>query len=779
MTKLELVTATARLRTGKGDEPPFEVRRFELVERIDHPFELVLELVGEDLELDVRSLLGARAVVELDRPGVTARSFGGLVTQSEYVSTRSQQLFVRVVIEPPLALLRYTKRRRIFADLSLPEVLDAVTAPVFAAHGGAWDFSRVSSEMPPRDYVVQVDESDLGFVLRLLSEAGMCLLQGHGEEEGECSFVLVDSNASLPGFGMDPSIATASKPSAVAFEPVAGQEAEEPTVQYLGRKDEFHPKGVTVLARNWKTAAGTRFETCIELGDEPGRSGHVWRYHPRRIDEDKGSEGPHRDDTEAWAARLLEEHLASGVEVVGASNVADLFAGSTFDLQGHPHADLDQHYAVLSVVHQADFPEVEIGQVDGAATYTNRFVAAPLNAGVVRPPLLPRPRAAGIESATVVGPEGEEIHTDALGRVRVRFHWDDAPGQTCWLRVLSPWAGPGFGASFIPRVGMEVVVGFLGGNPDRPVVTGCLYTGTQLPPGALPETKTQTVLRTQSSPGGAGFNELRFEDAAGSEEVFLHAQRNQRTVVRAAQSTLVGASRSLSVGKDSTRTIGGNETVRIGEKGEDPGDLEVVIAGGECRTVGEGHELTADSALWRLATTLYADATNEARLSCAETGSVLTLSPRTACLEATESIELRVGKTTLRLTPEGIYLDGKVIAADVSESLWLTSEAGRVLLDHEGAQVFGGPKSESVLRMRAQKLDLMNPKGLLVASGKSVTISGDEVATVESLQAKLVGVRGGNVVIQADESVGIAGVSVDVHADALVDVRGKPIQLNC
>ena len=333
----------------------------------------------------------------------------------------------------------------------------------------------------------------------------------------------------------------------------------------------------------------------------------------------------------------------------------------------------------------------------------------------------------------------------------------------------------GYRMGLIVRVAS--LVGFLGGNPDRPVVTGCLYTGTNLPPGALPETKTQTVLRTQSSPGGEGFNELRFEDAAGSEEVYLHAQRNQRTVVRAAQSTRVGASRSLSVGKDSTRTVGGNETVHIGEQGEDPGDLEVVIAGGESRTVGDAHELTADSALWRLATTLDVDATNEAKLSCAQTGSVLTMSPRAACIEATESIELRVGKTIMRLTPEGIYLDGKVIAADVSESLWLTSEAGRVLLDHDGAQVFGGAKSESVVRLRADVLEC-KAEGLLQQTGRSVNVTGtDSVETVSKATIEMK--AGSDVSVRASAGhVTIAARSMDLHADGAVDVDGAPIRLN-
>ena len=767
---LQPVSVMARLRTEGGEEPSFATRRFELIERIDHPFELTADLVTDDLELEVRALLGARASVELDRPGVTARTFEGVVTRAEYVTTRNLELTVRVVVEPSLALLRYGRRRRIFADQTLPQVLEAVAGPVFGSHGGVWDFSRLGCETPPRDYAVQYDESDLDFVLRLLSEAGLCLLHGEGPQDGEHTYVIVGRSTMLPGYGMDPAIPAESKPWAVLFEPEAEEEMDEPSIQYLGRSDDIGAQGVTVRARNWKTSGAGCYETRIELGDDPGRVGHAWIHHPGRLDEGKGSDGPHHDETEAWARRRLDERRAAAVEVSGASNVADFFAGSTFELQGHPHPDLDQRYAMLSVVHRGDFPEAEVEHAEGGPTYTNRFVATPLDAGPVRPPLRRKPSVTGIESATVVGPEGEEIHTDALGRVRVRFHWDESSpagtGQTCWLRVLSPWAGPGFGASFVPRVGMEVAVAFLGADPDRPVVTGCLYTGTNLPPGALPETKTQTVLRTQSSPGGEGFNELRFEDAAGSEEVFLHAQRNQRTVVRAAQSTRVGASRRLSVGKDSTRTIGGSETVRIGEKGEEPGDLEVVIAGGERRTVGEAHELTADSALWRLATTLDVDATNEVKLSCAQTGSLLSMSPKAARLEATDSIELRVGKTSLRLTPRGIELRGDLITIKANEQAWIAAPAGRLVCNRREAEVSGGAGRESVVRLREKALDC-KAKTLLRQTGRSVVVTSEEQMTLEGGTTSISGA-----------TVEVKGRTIDIHADGAVDVDGAPIRLN-
>lgn len=787
---LSPVTVTARLLpigSEQGNEALLATRSFELVESLDRPWEATLELVTEDLDFDVRSLLGGRASIELDRPGVTARSFGGVVTRSEYVTTRSRQLIVRVVVEPALALLRYVKRRRIFADMNLVEVLSAVVGDLFVSHGGEWDVSRLASKPQPRDYVVQYDETDLEFVLRLLSQAGVCLLHGMGEDAWSCTYVLIDHNVMLPGYGMDPSIRAESMPWAVSFVPTAEEEAEEPSIQYLGRTDRIHRQGITVAARDWKTIGASRFSTRIELGDDRGRAGHAWHYHPSRLDEGEGGESSHVNETEAWATRLLEEERASGVALDGASNVADFFAGATFELEDHPHRDLDARYAVLSVVHSADFPEAELAAESTAPTYANRFVAAPLDAGPVRPPMLQKPRPRGIESATVVGPEGEEIHTDALGRVLVRFHWDDAPSQTCWLRVLSPWAGPGYGASFVPRVGMEVVVDFLGGDPDRPVVTGCLYTGTNTPPGALPESKTCTTLRTQSSPGGDGHNELRFEDAAGSEEVYLHAQRNRRTVVRAADSTRVGASRSLTVGRDSERTIGGSETVQVGTPNADEkGELEVFVTGGELRHIGDVHALQMTSAFWTADESIVANAESRVCWSCTSGpqaldrqpsgGSVLTMDPKTVTLEALESIELRVGETSLKLTPRGIELRGNKITAKASEQVWIAAPAGRLVCNRREAEVSGGAGRESVVRLRAETLDV-KAKQLLRQAGKSVTVAASELMTLEGKTTRVSG--SATATLTSEASVGITGASIDVHADGMLDARGEPIHLNC
>lgn len=772
------------LTTADGEmfEPELAVRGFRFSERIDRPFRLVVDLVTDDLALDVEGLLGGRGSMPIVREGHSFRVVHGIVTRSEYVATRNRQLFFRLTIESSLSMLRYSRRRRIFSDQTLLQVLETVAAPVFETFGGTWNVERLHREYTPRDYVVQYDETDLEFVLRLLGESGLSLVSADGGDHE--SLVLIDASAALPGLGFSALAPEKSSPVMVPLVPDRHEEANAESVQYLGVEHAVRTRGARVVARDWKTSGATTFHTELEA-PERGRWGSAWEYHPSRLDEGKGSEGAHVDSTDARVYRFGEEHHADGLKVCGSSNLSGLSAGATFELTGHPYVECDLCYAVVRVEHEADFPEVEVVPPKSAkATYTNTFVAQVLDENIAVRPLLPtRPSVLGPQTATVVGPPGEEVHTDALGRVRVRFHWDvgdTAEGKTCWLRVVQSWAGSGFGASFIPRVGMEVVVSFLGGDPDRPIVTGCVYTGTNLPPGNLPEAKTCTTLRTQSTPGGDGFNELRFEDSAGHEEVFMHAQRNHREVVRSCQNTSVGASRSLSVGKDSTRTIDGNETVQIGTPNADePGHLEVHVTGSELRIVGEVHALDMTSAHWTADEAIVAHADKTVWLSCASGESVLDrrptggalveMLPQSVSIEAPESITLKVGETSLQLTPRGIFLEGPVVSAEAKEQVLLGAKAGRVALTQESAWFEGGERSESSIELSADGHEC-KAKGTVYTEAKFVTASASEVVSIMGGEAKFTG--------RKDTIVRCEGGEVGVTASADLVLNGANVRIN-
>lgn len=394
-----------------------------------------------------------------------------------------------------------------------------------------------------------------------------------------------------------------------------------------------------------------------------GRSLYLWSYAERKYQAHDGV---------AQASLRLEAHATDDLVGIGRGRVTSFAPGRRFTLGGHPTIGFDGEYLVTRVEHT-------VVREDGAESdpYANRFECIPYAQAHRAPRQARKPRVHSVQTASVVGPAGEEIHTDEHGRIKVLFHWDRRGVRdetaSCWLRVQQAWAGPGWGFVFLPRIGMEVVVTFVDGDPDRPLVTGCVYNGASPPPYALPSEKTKSTIKTRTSPGGSGFNELRFEDRADAEEIFLHAQRDWNTVVlhdvtervghdrtRQVENDesvhvghhhvqAVGANRTRSVGEDESVTIGGRRQTRVGgdetrqvdgddELGVD-GSRRVVVSGAEARRVGgTARETIGGHSVQR---THGQSWTKAARI----------------VVEAEEEIVLRVGEAYLRITPDKIYVE--------------------------------------------------------------------------------------------------------------------------
>ncbi|HLT39588.1 MAG TPA: type VI secretion system tip protein TssI/VgrG, partial [Enhygromyxa sp.] len=319
--------------------------------------------------------------------------------------------------------------------------------------------------------------------------------------------------------------------------------------------------------------------------DDRARQRRLYAHGARRfVDDDLGDRATDLQQASSLRSRVVH----------GRSNVSAMRPGLRFSVRGHSRLDLEQEYLILEVVHTgSEAATASSGTaVSGPEGYSNSFVCVPTDA-VVRPPLAtPRPREYGPQTAIVTGPPGEEIHTDEHGRIQVQFHWQEQPSyaaeSSCWVRCSQSWAGMGWGAQFIPRVGMEVVIEFLEGNPDRPLVTGCVYNAEYPPPFALPEHKTQSGWRTESSPGGRGNNELRFEDAAGDEEIYLHGERNWTIYIENDKDQLIGHDERLEVRNDRRKQIGHDEQFEIGnDQTGQVGHDQVLSVGNDQRvTVG-------------------------------------------------------------------------------------------------------------------------------------------------------------------------------------------------
>ncbi|WP_248797456.1 type VI secretion system tip protein VgrG [Pseudomonas sp. MWU13-2105] len=438
----------------------------------------------------------------------------------------------QLLLRPWLWWLTLASNNRVFQNLSTADIVTTI----FKAHAFS-DFKlSLSGSYTPREYCIQYGETDFAFVSRLLEEEGIFWFFTH--EDGKHTLVLADSND--------------------AFPPIPNG----PKVPYLGQgmgERELH--GIRSGQQSLQAVAGTYKTTDYEFTTPTtslyGQAEAV--AGPRSIYEHPGGYSA-KARGDALSKQRVDGLRSQEKRFVGESDCRWLVPGHWFTLTGHDDASLNIDWLVTAVTHEANHEH-----------YRNRFEAIP-KATPFRPTRsTPKPRM-HTQTALVVGKSGEEIWTDEYGRIKLQFPWDrdgkNDETSSCWVRVVLPWSGKGFGMQFVPRIGQEVIVTFIDGDPDRPLVTGCVYNGDNALPYALPANQTQSGIKTNSSKGGGGFNELRFEDKKDAEEVFLQAQKNFKTNVLNDTTVTVGHDETLTVQNARTRTVKeGDETVTL-EKGK-------------------------------------------------------------------------------------------------------------------------------------------------------------------------------------------------------------------
>ncbi len=547
-----------------GDDEPLPIRTMELIERVDGPFTLRAIAMLDDT-IDPRGLLGARFELSFGRPDDEPRHVHGVVLRAELLGTDDHRAHVQLEVGPAIVAAELAPHSAVFQDLSIVEIAHRLLGRAAAARG--LDLELVELGCPhfePVDYAVQWRESDLDFVARLLAEHGVTwLVEPKSADDGPAHerVVLLGPAARWPGAGARPFTEGAHRePPTHAMAHGREAVAVEETVTTLRVASSVPPRGWEWSAWDWSSVAPGQLRGHAPQPEPPDAAEVGYDHDARRlVERDRAVQ----DDTPVRASLRLAAARARAAACQGRSDIVALRAGTVFDVHGQACAALDGRYAVTRVVHRADFVHGHEGAEHGAR-YHNEFVCVPQQVGHT-PQLRPRPRIDGPHSAIVVGPDHEEIHTDVHGRIRVRFGWDRTPatGGSCWLRVAQAWAGQGFGALVLPRVGMEVLVAFIDGDPDRPVCTGCLYDGAQVTPEFLPDARTRTTLRSNSTPGGGGYNELTIEDAAGHERIYVRAQRDFVEQIRADHRVTVGVDDSIVVGRDQRLEVKGNQTQRI------------------------------------------------------------------------------------------------------------------------------------------------------------------------------------------------------------------------
>lgn len=626
----------------------FVVQRFEGKEGISKLFRFDVEVATDAPNLQaVPGLIGSPAVFSFASTSADGRQIHGVIARVTRLdrTTKDGRVY-RLRLVPHLWTRKHHLTSRVFQDLSVPQIVARVLtdteAPVAqltassvdtTAVSVAWQMLRTSltRQYPVREYAVQYRESDFEFLQRILAEEGIYWyfenivdaslptygtdaagqLSAQGQYDPLDVMVLTDGIAYPSVFPDTPILRaypTSPKPGAHAvLENFELGERLKSNATLLRDYDFERPLRIAE-AQSALSSAESALASLLptERADEDIRRGRFLRVYEHR------GEYLLTDVTQDRADRQLQQqrrnvHLSSGKSLA-----RHLLPGYRFQVEhrsfesGAEVHELSDEYVITKIRHKGQLPEY--GARDTDHVYENEFECVP--ASVPYRPKRPKPRAVQVtESAVVVGKEDGSVYTDEYGRIRVQFHWDLAGGMnessTTWLRVVQGWSGASYGLQFIPRVGMEVMVTFLGGDPDCPVVLGAVYNRTHPHPFHLPaatdnaSSTSQALrsgIRTQSYPGGAGFNELSFEDTSGREQLFMHAERDLDAVVKRNQSTLVGKSQIVEVGESQTNRVVENQAESVGGRAERSvgGDETVQVKGNRSSAVGGGETLSIE-----------------------------------------------------------------------------------------------------------------------------------------------------------------------------------------
>jgi type VI secretion system secreted protein VgrG len=739
------VRTSLEVRAGSLSESDVVVEQVFGLEGLSSPFKFSMSFRPAGTEaLELKNLVGASSLLTIRRPEGEERKIHGLLRSVVLAGISAARPRYVAELVPRFALLDQSRNSRIFQNKTVPDivksVLDALNVPFRLTLG---------TNYPKREFCVQYAESDLAFVSRLLEDEGIFYFFEHADDRDTIVFadapsacIAIPGDASLPFRDAD----------------VARDEQSDEHVFAVERTDRQRPGKVTL--RDFDFAHPDLDLTASN--EFAGSAAHEFYEHPG------GYSGPMVGKRRAKAR--LEELRVLDRGFDGRSSCLRFAAGSTFDLSEHPDDAFNTTLLLLRVVHEAR-QESRVGSGTAIESgYHNRFVAA-----LARAPYRPsrrtrQPRMVGTQTALVVGAGGEEIDTDSHGRIKIQFHWDregkNDDSSSCFLRVVQGWAGPGLGKSVVPRVGQEVVVRFLNGDPDRPLVVGAVFNGANGVPLALPSVRSQATFRTDSSTGSGGANEVLFEDEKGKELFSVHAQRQEhievihdkRQVVASDEALNVGKNRSLSISGDQSLRVASDDTgaVRQSQSLTIAGDRRNQVIGDHDESTGLVHSLSVAASRNRLVggnsgETVGADA-------------ALTVGAFNAVNVATESstgvggtLSRQVGANFVEIVA-GIHEE--TVAGDLG-----TKVAGDDLQQAEGDATYGTGKDVDGSVDGKSEFTIAEPLGLIA---KSIELEADTLTLIV----------GGNLAWQMKQSgnVTVGANTMTLNASGSISMKGSSIK---
>ncbi|MCE0559231.1 type VI secretion system tip protein VgrG [Motilimonas sp. E26] len=594
----------------------FVVLQFDYDEALSSIYQVQLDLASRREDIIPQEVVDQTALLTVYQDGVVLRYVHGIVSAFEQGDMGHHHTFYRLTIEPSAARLALRHNSRIFQQLNALDIISILLQEM-----GIEDYAFACQRTPAvREYCVQYRETDLTFIARLAAEEGLFYFFEQHPDKHTLVFA-DDVQALIP------------HTAPYEYNANAGGVKKQFFVSQLAHQSSVAPSAVQLKDYSFKTPNNALLSNQAGQAQSWQRQDYEHYDYPGRYKE-AGSGS-------AFVRYRMESLRAEAEAISGSSNIPMWLSGSRFSLIEHLNGAMNRDWNIVSVRHHGEQPQaLEEAGTSGQTRYVNHFRATPSHLQW-RPEPNPKPRVDGPQIATVTGPQGEEIFCDEHGRVKVQFPWDrysnNDENASCWIRVSQDWAGAQYGNMAIPRIGHEVIVSFLEGDPDQPIITGRTYHATNRPPYALPEHKTRTVLRTETHKGD-GYNELRFEDEVGQEEIYIHAQKDQNRQIENDWGEQIKRDQHSEVDRDRFSLIKGNQHLT---------------------THGETRDLIKGDQTWLMDSKLHTKVGQKWLTEVSD--EVHQQAGNKVVLDAGVEITLSAGGSFIKLDPAGVHLVGPAI----------------------------------------------------------------------------------------------------------------------
>ncbi|MER8373601.1 type VI secretion system tip protein TssI/VgrG [Mesorhizobium sp. M1406] len=708
---------------------------------------------------DIDSLKMLGGVISVEGESDPKRWFSGLVSEFRLTRIEDRLAYYEAVVRPWLWFLGNTTDCRIFQNKSVVDIVK----DIFKKYSTAEFDLRLQGSYPQREYCVQYDETDLDFVQRLLEHEGILYFFEH--DEGKHTLVLTDAMSKLkpaPGYEKVP----------YHFEGQGSRRDVEYITEWIPGSS-VRPGAYAHTDYDFKKPGADLMAKSAQPFSHKLAAGENYRQPGAHLEVGRGDN---------LAAIRREEIQAVHQRIAAVGTVRGLFSGCTFKLDGFPREDQNQEYLVVSAEYRLFDPGYRSHTDVDSENFKVILGVAPTALPYRPPRITPRPIMRGPQTATVVGPSGQEIFTDKYARVKVQFHWDRLgkkdENSSCFVRVSQTWAGSGWGFIQIPRIGQEVIVDFIEGDPDLPIITGRVYNASQMPPYGLPASATQSGWKSNSSLGGGGYNELMFEDKAGSELVNFQAQKDHDLLIKHDRTKLVQHDQSdridhdakHSVGHNLDEDVGNNKTVKVGV------DQTTNIGNNDTETVGVNRSLTVGS---NETISIGSNSTETIGANHTQTVAIVqTVSVGAARVDSVGASETRtvggpqantIGAT--RSVTVGAAQSHDIGAADS----WNIGANQSVQIGADQNFKIGGAHASQIGKGRDAKIaeddatDVGGSRALKIAKGSLVEVGEDGAIKV-----------GKTLVIEAGDAITITcgSAAIAMKKDGTISITGKDISVN-